>query len=138
MHAGSLESTREAKSINNSSYAQLITIARTNSVKTFPTKLFAPDLLQNSRNARHQKKKDFHWLVANTNRQSTSLKESPFPQTDGENLLLYSLKIIETRQKLTRKRIEEDSSHCLKIYRSTPLRRRKSTGRDSRCFAQEN
>ena len=101
--------------------------------------MFAPDLLQNSRNARHQKqKKGFHWLVANTNRQSTSLKESPFPQTDGENLLLYSLKIIETRQKLTRKRIEEDSSHCLKIYRSTPLRRRKSTGRDSRCFAQEN
>ena len=47
---------------------------------------------------KNKQKKRFHWLVANTNRQSTSLKESSFPQTDSENLLLYSLKIIETNQ----------------------------------------
>ena len=40
-------------------------------------------------------------------------------------------------KKLTRNLIEEDCSQCLKILPQQQLRRRKSTGRDSRCFAYE-
>ena len=41
-------------------------------------------------------------------------------------------------KKLTRNLIEEDSSQCLKFYCSSQLRRRKSTGRDSRCKRKSN
>ena len=51
------------------------------------------DSLQNSRNTPHNNKR-LYWLITNTP-QWSSLNESSFCKTEKENLLIYSLTIIE-------------------------------------------